>query len=115
MSILRDYLNEYLTLRQALGFKLRTHRPSLRDFVEFAEANDATAITPQLALLWAMKPASADPKWWAYRLRMVHHFARYVQGRDPATQVPPLDLLPYCQRRSPPYIYSEDEIALKVG
>jgi len=110
MSTLRYYLNEYLNLRQALGFKLRTHKSSLLDFVDFSEKKRVKVITPQLALLWAMKPANADPKWWAYRLRMVHHFARYVQSRDPATQVPSPDLLPYCQRRSSPYIYPKDEI-----
>ena len=57
-----------------------------------------------------MKPCSADPKWWAYRLRMVHHFAIFVRGRDRACEVPPLKLLPYSHLRPKPYIYSEKEI-----
>ena len=75
MSNLQDYLQGYLDLRQALGYKLRTHRSSLQNFVQFASEKNATTITTQLALTWAIKPDGANPKWWAYRLRMVHHFA----------------------------------------
>jgi integrase/recombinase XerD len=110
MNQLQNYLDEYLSLRQALGFKLRTYSPCLNDFVRFAKTTNTSSITTELALSWAMKPTTADPKWWAYRLRLIHHFARFVHGRDPTTQVPPLDLLPYCQHRKPPHIYSEDEM-----
>jgi len=115
MSRLQNYLGEYLSLRQALGFKLRTYSSCLKDFVSFAKTTNTTNITTELALTWAMKPATADPKWWAYRLRLIHHFARFVHGRDPATQVPPLDLLPYSQRRKPPHIYSENQLSRIVG
>jgi integrase len=111
MSNLNDYLEGYLTLRQALGYKLRTHRSSLKNFVQFATEKKATTITTQLALAWAMAPEGANPKWWAYKLRMVHHFALYVRARDLNTEVPPLTLLPYSQRRPKPYIYTEEEIS----
>ena len=111
MSNLQDYLEGYLALRHALGYKLRTHRSSLKNFVQFVSEEKATTITTQLALAWAMKPDGAHPKWWAYKLGMVHHFALYVRGRDHATEVPPLTLLPYSQQRPTPYIYSEKEIS----
>lgn len=111
MSDLQKHLEEYLSLRQALGYKLRPHRSSLRDFVDFAAAKKATSISTQLALAWAMKPGSADPKCWAYRLRMVRHFALFVRGRDHVSEVPPLKLLPYSRLRAKPYIYSEEEIS----
>lgn len=114
MSKLFKYLDSYLELRRAMGFKLRTIKTGLRDFIKFADANGLTTITTELALLWAMKPKDADPKWWAYRLRMVHKFARFVYSRDPATEIPPLDLLPYNQRRVSPYIYTENQIGMLI-
>ncbi len=111
MKTLQDHLEAYLALRQALGYKLRTHRSSLKNFVKFIAERRATTITTQLALTWAMKPDNANPKWWAYKLRMVHHFALYVRAREHATEVPPLTLLPYNQKRPKPYIYSEEEIS----
>lgn len=115
MSNLQDYLEGYLALRQALGYKLRTHRSALKNFVQFASEKKATTITTQLALTWAMKPKSASPKWWAYRLGMIHHFALYVRARDHVTEVPPLGLLPYNQHRPKPYIYSEEEISQLIA
>lgn len=115
MSNLQDYLQGYLELRQALGYKLRTHRSSLQNFVQFALEKKATTITTQLALAWAIKPDGANPKWWAYKLRMVHHFAIYVRSRDHTTEVPPLTLLPYSHRRPTPYIYSEEEISRLIA
>lgn len=111
MSNLKDHLKGYLALRQALGYKLRTHRSSLKNFVQFASEKDSTTITTQLALTWAMMPDGSNPSWWAYKLRMIHHFALYVQGRDHTAEVPPLSLLPYGQQRPKPYIYSEGEIS----
>lgn len=115
MSNLQDYLEGYLALRQALGYKLRTHRSSLKGFVQFASEQNATTITTQLALAWSMTPETANPKWWAYKLRMVHHFALYVRVRDNVSEVPPLRLLPYNHRRPKPYIYSAEEISRLIA
>lgn len=110
MNRLEKHLEEYLALRKALGFKLRTIDSSLKDFVNYAATKNSAIITTKLALSWAVKPAGANPKWWAYRLRLVHHFARHVRGVDHQDEVPPLGLLPYLHRRVPPHIYSEEEM-----
>ena len=77
MSKLHDYLAGYLELRHALGYKLRTHRSSLKNFVQFAYEKEATTITTQLALAWAMKPDDANPKWWAYNLNFAKEYIHY--------------------------------------
>ena len=41
---------------------------------------------------------------------MVRIFARHLQPLDPATEVPPEDVLARRQRRIPPYLYSPQEI-----
>lgn len=115
MKRLKDHLADYLALREALGFKIRTHGSLLRGLVAFLAARHADSIATSLVLAWATAPAEADPKWWAYRLRVAHHFARYVRGQDPRTEIPPLDLLPYSHRRPQPYIYSDEELRRLVG
>jgi len=114
MSKLRRYLKEFLALRQALGFTIRTHDSTLRDFVTFLENQKAAWITSRLAVSWAKRPAHADPNWWAYRLYLARQFARYAMTKDPRTEIPSAELLPYRQRRPAPYIYSEHEIARLV-
>ena len=51
------------------------------------------------------------PDEWAIRLSIARGFAVYLQSLDPATEVPPADLLPRKRRRADPYLYTEAEIA----
>jgi integrase len=110
VSELRDALDDYIALRRALGFQLRLPARSLRNFVAFVEANQATYITTALAMRWATQPPDAQPATWAWRLGMVRRFASWRRVTDPRTEIPPEGLLPYRYYRSPPYIYSDEEI-----
>jgi len=111
MSPLREALRDYLQIRRSLGFKLDAAGRLLEDFVGFLEQAGATRITTELARSWARLPRDAQPLWWRRRLGMVRGFARYLVTIDPQSEVPSRDLLPSHQRRVPPYIYSEAEIA----
>ena len=111
MSALGKTVEEYLEVRRALGYKLEREGRLLPDFVAFLEHHDATHITAELALCWAIAPASATSRWWAHRLSIVRSFAKYVCAFDPRTEIPSLDLLPKSKpRRIAPYVYTEDEI-----
>jgi integrase/recombinase XerD len=68
------------------------------------------AITTQLAAQWAVLPGRSA-SWHAQRLGVVRCFARWLRAFDPATEVPPPDLLPARTRRATPYLYSETDIA----
>ena len=80
---------DYLALRRAMGYQLRTAGWLLADFVDFVERSGAPTVTVQAAVDWAMQPADASPAWWAARLSMVRGFAVYLATLDPATQIPP--------------------------
>lgn len=111
MSTLQAALEDYLTVRRALGFELRLAGRLLRRFVDFAQAAGAAYITTELALQWATQPAHAQPAQWANRLGMVRRFAQYCNSIDSRTVVPPPDLLPYRLTRPSPYIYRDEQIA----
>jgi integrase/recombinase XerD len=112
MSPLRQALEDYLTIRRALGFKLERHGRLLPQFVDYLEDVGADTITTEHALRWATLPSQATPIWWADRLSVVRGFARYLQTIDPAAELPPADLLPTGgSRRATPYLYSDQEIA----
>jgi len=110
MTTLRAAVQEYLTLRRALGFKLREAGKALLEFVRFLEQQRASYITTQLALTWAQQPAAVQPAEWARRLSVVRAFARHRSATDPRTEIPPDGLLPYRPKRARPYLYSDDEI-----
>lgn len=110
MISLRKAMEDYLTMRRSLGFKLRDMGYNLRHFVSFMEQQKASIITTELALRWAQKPQGVQPAQWAARLSFVRSFARYWSATDPRTEIPPTGLLPYRTKRATPYIYSNDEI-----
>jgi integrase len=110
MSDLQTALQEYLSIRRQLGFKLRDEETILSKFVRFLEQEGASFITRDMALRWAMQPKDVLPAWWARRLRIVRLFAQYQSAADPRTEIPPQGLLPYRYHRQAPYIYNDEEI-----
>ncbi len=112
MSALRAAAGEYLAMRRALGFKLTTQGRQLMSFVGYCEARGAGHITAELALAWATQTSrgSHDEVYWSRRLMVVRIFARHLAALDPATEVPPEDVLPHHYRRIAPYPYSPDQI-----
>jgi integrase/recombinase XerD len=111
MSALSQAVEDYLSVRRALGYKLAENGRLLPDFVAYLEAAGASTVSTELAVAWATKPTEATPVWWARRLAMVRGFARHLQALDPDTEIPPLGLLPHRCRRVAPYLYSDADIA----
>ncbi len=109
MSGLLKAVKDYVSMRRALGYKLKDAARLLSDFVAFYEEQGAHHITIPLALQWAQR-TSAKPAEWARRLTCVRCFARYWSATDPRTQIPPWSLLPHRPSRARPYLYTEKEI-----
>jgi integrase/recombinase XerD len=113
MSALRARAEEYLAMRRALGFKLTTQGRHLMSFVRFCEDRSADRVTADLAVGWATRTSrgSGNEVYQARRLDVVRIFARHLQALDPATEVPPDDVLARRYLRIQPYLYSLQEIA----
>lgn len=110
MISLANSLEEYLSLRRELGFKLESDGRMLAQFVSFLEKEGASYITTELAVRWAVKPQTAQPNHWARRLSMVRLFAEYRSAADSRTEIPPQKLLPDQYRRKPPHIYTNEQV-----
>lgn len=112
MSTIRGHAEDYLAMRRALGFKLTTFGQKLLSFVGYLEAHDMEVLTTDAALAWAMgTPRSSDEVHWSRRLMVVRIFARHLAVLDPATEVPPVDLLQHRYRRITPHLYTPSELA----
>ena len=108
---IRRRAGEYLAMRRALGFKLTTFGQKLYSFVGYLEARHLNVITTEAALAWATAtPRSTDQVHWARRMMVARIFARHMAVLDPATQVPPADVLPHHYRRITPHLYSPEQI-----
>jgi integrase len=113
MSGLRARAGEYLAMRRALGFKLTSQGRHVMSFVAFCEERGADRVTAGLAVEWAARTekGSCDEVYQARRLDSVRIFARHLQALDPATEIPPEDVLSRRYGRQQPYLYSPQEIS----
>jgi integrase/recombinase XerD len=112
MTTLREHAERYLAMRRALGFKLATWGPKLMSFIAYLESLEHTIVTTDdaVALATSTPRGSSDSVHWARRLDVVRIFARYLKALDPATEIPPDDVLSRRYRRITPYLYSPNEI-----
>lgn len=111
MTPLRQALADYLRIRRALGYKLERAGKLLPQFLAYLEQIGADTVTTERALAWATLPAGGSGHWWAFRLSIVRGFAAYLQTLDPATEIPPNDLLACRPPRATPYLYTDEEVA----
>jgi integrase len=111
MSALSGQAGDYLRLRCALGHNLDQAHRLLPDFVAYLDAIGAETVTVEAALVWAQRPdAGPATSVWARRMTVARGFARHMAGVDPNTEIPPLGLVRFRQRRRPPFIYSAADI-----
>lgn len=115
MNSLHQALVDYLAVRRILGYKLKQDEKLLVQFLAYLEDLGEERVTAKTALAWATLPQGADRSWWSCRLTIVRGFATHLHAIDPATEVPPSDLLPWKRCRATPYIYSEKEIAALIA
>jgi integrase/recombinase XerD len=92
MRSLHQAIDDYLSLRRSLGFKLREYGACLREFVWFLKTNGSAHITHKLAVEYATRRQGEKPVSWSRRLIIIRGFARYRFGADPRTQIPPIGL-----------------------
>lgn len=110
MTALRKHAIDYINLRRKLGFKLFEPERFINNFVTFLENEKLSFITIKSAVDWAKKPKNVLRYCWTRRLNVIRQFACYVKNIDPRNEIPPFGLLKCRQKRSKPYIYSDDEI-----
>ena len=109
-------VEDFLSMRAALGFDIAHHGWLLRNFARYAErVGHRGPVTTDLAVGWAMSPCAGDAARSERRLGAVRQFARHRQAFEPETAVPPVGLIGHVPRhRPPPHIYGEAEISALV-
>ena len=114
MSALRQALADYLAVRRVLGYKLVRAEKLLGQFLAYVEDRDEDHLTTETALAWATLSPEAHRSWASARLSVVRRFAAHLRGIDPATEVPPVDLLPGRTCRATPHLYSAEDIVALI-
>jgi integrase len=106
------HVERYISLRQALGFKLRNMSRALRAFARFADARGNVHVRASTAVEWAMEAPSPHARH--VRLQSIVHLARFLHAEDPTHEIPSnLFHAPKC--RPLPYIYAPQEVEKLIG
>ncbi len=103
-------VKDYLQLRRALGFQLRSQGEMLLQFARYLDgAGHRGPLTTEAALRWANRPHLSRSSR-AKRLSAVRCFARYLAARDGQTEVPERYLAPKVCFRRRPHLYSPSDL-----
>lgn len=111
MSPLAQEAADYLALRQRLGHDLADAHRLLPRFVAYLDEIGASTVTIAAAVAWSTAP-QVDPasSVWPRRMTVARGFARHMAGIDPATEIPPIGLIPMRQRWSAPFLFSRADV-----
>jgi integrase/recombinase XerD len=115
MSALTASLDDYLSLRRALGHKLADHERQLTRFVARLDDAGATFVTLTDVLAFVLDPA-IDPRSSvpAHRLTAVRGFVRFLSASDARNQIPPCGLVSYRPGGRVPYLFTDEDVAALV-
>jgi integrase/recombinase XerD len=106
-------VEDYIAMRRSLGYRLGGQATYLRTFARSLNAAGHEGPIPLMASVdWATSTATADPRSHARRLGVVRGFLRHLSALDGATEVPPPGLLGPTHHRTPPHVYSDDELTV---
>jgi len=114
-TTMADRVEEYLAYRRALGYQLRIAGQLLRSFARYADdSGHRGPLTTDLALRWARVPERATRRYQARRLDLVRGLARYLDPREPGTEVPPRGLLGPSRSCRTAFIFAEADVAALI-
>jgi len=109
-------IDEYITYKRSLGFKISVEAEELRRFAAFArKIGHNGSLTSELAMQWAALKSEYSRFYMARRLETVHTFAKYISAFDPQAQIPQLGMFGKCHGRASPYIYTDEEVSLLMA
>lgn len=116
MTALTEAAADYLALRRRLGHDLADAHRLLPRFVAYMDDIGAVTVTIEAAIAWSMEP-DVDPvsSVWPRRMIVARGFARHMSGIDPATEVPPVGLIPSRQRWRPPFLFAAGDVERLVA
>lgn len=101
----------YLSTRRAFGYQLRSEGACLLNFARYADqCGHRGPPSRALMLRWARLARRANRPTWARRLKVVRLFAKYCQGFEPNTEVPPRHVFGPVAGRPDPYLYGARQI-----
>jgi len=114
--LLIQQVEDYITYKRSLGYKITVEADELRRFASFAKSiGHNSSLTNELAMRWASLKSEYSRFYMARRLETIHTFAKYIIAFDPCAQMPQTGIFGKCHGRVSPHIYSDAEISMLIA
>jgi integrase len=115
-NLLTRQVEEYITYKRSLGYKITVEAEELRRFAAFTRTIGYDgSLTNEIAVRWASLKKDHSRLYMARRLETVHTFAKYIFAFDPRSQIPQIGIFGKSHGRANPHIYTDKEIALLMA
>jgi integrase/recombinase XerD len=111
--MLAQAVDDYLAVRRAAGFKLKTAELYLRYFVRFADARGETHVRAKSAIDWAAEAKTEVERHRRYQCLI--GFARFIHAEEPRHEIPPAHVFCGYLPRPTPYLFTDDELRRLIG
>lgn len=106
-------VDDYLAVRRAAGFKLKTAERYLRYFTHFADARGETHMRAKSAIDWAAEAKTEVERHRRYQCLI--DFARFIHAEEPCHEIPPAHVFCGYLPRPTPYLFTDDELRRLIG
>ncbi|MBN2436382.1 MAG: tyrosine-type recombinase/integrase [Spirochaetes bacterium] len=110
MTSIKFMVQDYLSLRRSLGFKLIDTEYVLKKFLLYLEQEHNTHIKTEKVLQWVQASNTLSLPQRSFRFSIIRKFAQYAHALDTSHEVPQYRLLMCKSKRINPHIYSDCEI-----
>jgi len=107
---LPELAEQYLDMKQTLGYRCTGIAPTLRSFVRFAEQRKDTLIRSETVFTWLNASTKASAFTQVNKLRVVRKFAISLRLSDPRHELPPDCLGQARHHRPTPFVLSLQDI-----
>ena len=111
--MLAQAVDDYLAVRRAAGFKLKSAERYLRYFVRFADARGETHVQAKSAIDWASEAKSEVERHRRYQCLI--GFARFMHVEEPRHEIPPARVFCGYLPRPTPYLFTDEELRRLIG
>jgi integrase len=112
-NLISRQVEDYITYKKALGYKIKIESEELRRFATHTVAvGHHGSLTVDIAIQWATLKSDYSRWYMARRMETIRTFAKYICIFDPVAQMPPKGMFGKCHGRTTPYIYTEEEICI---
>jgi integrase len=108
---LREHINNFIELKQSIGYKYITEAENLRRFDAFTlqKYRHSTVLSKEIILDWCKKKTYEAQANQGARVSIIRQFCKYLENIGAAAFIIPKGYYPK-EKQYSPYIYTEDEL-----